>query len=326
MADDDPFKKKKKPGGNNSGGGGGDALDKEERRELREMLDALSLSGGYDALINKAIIYDWSPQEFVTNLVASEPFQRRFPGIVGANGVINDFLLGQEGTSLSPTTLGRAISNYRSLWQSYEEVGKRFGYGNLNRNQIAMLIRNEMSPDEFGAKANAVTIVTKNKAAFDAFNQQRRALGLEPLNKSDLFRAVATEDQKFYDAYEATRLRMMDLGLGVKGAKQVANALGNVDDAGRFTGATSARTMAQIVAEFKANQADIGPELAAAGISRVKLAKFLANPTTDPDLARQLDQLMATRRGQGAYVAGSRPRAGATGPATATDAPIASYG
>ena len=290
-----------------------DPLTKQQEAELKSILHSLSLGNAFGDLIHQAIVNDWNPQQFVTQLVRDDRFQAKFPGVIGPHGEINDFLVSKEGVGLSPSSLGQALSNYRSLWQAYEQAGKRYGYGDLNRNQIATLIKGETSPDEFGSKAYALNVVTKNKTTFDLYNQQRKAAGLPPLERGDILSAIANQDAKFFDVYEATRLRQLgsNFGFNAKEAQAVAKAIPDVNAAGQPTNV--APDIGRLVAELSGHLSDIGPELRSAGIDTITLARYIANPSAYPRLAGKIEQVMAARRSQGAYVAGSQSRKGPAG-------------
>jgi hypothetical protein len=304
-------------------------LTKKQRKTLEALKATFDLGPGYAQILRDAVINDWNEQEIVQAVTSSDTFRSSFPGLLDNEGDLRDFLTGQQNASLNPQNLGSAIIAYKKLWESYQEAAEGYGgiTGRIGRDKVALLIRNETSPTELRANLQAVKTVTANAESFRMFNQQLKEMGRAPLDRDGLLRfAVKAAPQELYDVYEATRLRQMDLGLGIQGAGAVARSLGNVDEAGQVTGVAQNRTLAKLVADLKATQADIGPELASAGISSLKLAKFLADPTDDPDLAQRLEQLVTSRRAQGAYVAGTQPRAGAMGPKLSSDAPIASYG
>jgi hypothetical protein len=293
---------------------------KKVRKSLESALGRSGIEGNYSKLIREAIINDWSEQQFVQALVRTKSFRRNFPGAI-RGGNINDFLLGQEGAGLTFSTLGQALSNYRTLWQSYETAGRAYGYGKLSKRQVAALIQGEKSPEEFAATAQAVQLVKQNEGALSLYNQQRKAAGLQPLKQRELFESFASQSRGFVDAYEATRLRMIggNLGLTAEGAHQVAKSIGTP---GTITGATD---IGALVGELRSQLGDIGPELEREGISRVQLAQFLADPSSDSlGIQQRIAQLQQRRRSQGQFAAGQQtgPRPGSTG---STPGPVA-YG
>ena len=280
---------------------------KKVAKQLKSALQRSGIEGAYSSLIREAIINDWSEQQFVQALVRTKSFRRTYPGVV-RGGNINDFLLGQEGTGLSFSTLGQALGNYRTLWQSYETNGRAYGYGKLNKRQVAALIQGEVSPDEFVARAQGVQMVNQNEGALNILNQQRKAAGLQPLGRRDLFSAFASRNQSFIDAYEATRLRLEGQGLGLN-AKEAQQVAGSIGTAGTLTGAAD---IGALISDLRSQLGDIGPELEREGISRVQLAQFLANPDSDRlGISQRIAQLQQRRRSMGQYAAG---QATSTGP------------
>lgn len=289
---------------------------KEYRDLLKEMAQGWGLGPMFTDLIRRAVINDWSQGEFLTALTASDAFQAKFPGLLDQHGDLRDYLTGQQNATLSAANLGAAIANYGKLWEAYEDAAKPYSQiaGKISKDKLAALLKAEKSPDEFRANLHAISVVSKNQRSFDLYNQQRKLAGLKPLSKSELYKAISTKDQKFENVYEATRLQMMGDGiLKAKEAQAVAKALPNVDEAGRQTGVTSDQRIAELVDELSTHLSDIGPELRQAGIDTITLARYIANPSTNPQVANRLRQLVATKRSRGAYVAGSQARKGSAG-------------
>lgn len=300
-------------------------LSKQQAKEVQAILKQFGISGGaYEDLIHQAIVYDWSPQRFVVALTRSKEFDQQFPGLF-QGGHLNDFLLGKQGAPLSPTTLGQAISNYRTLWQSYESAGAPSGYGNLNKQQVATLIKNEVSPDEWGQRAFAVKQVKKNPEAFAEWQKQAKLAGVGDLN---IFKAAAgLADQKFYDIYEATRFQTLgaNLGFSSEEARQIAKALPNTTAQGKSTGIAD---VGALLNQLRQQFANIGPDLQRYGITPVELAKFIANPNADKTgLGHIIQQMVADKRAAQAYQSGSRASQGTGGGiALYPDEGAASYG
>jgi hypothetical protein len=279
------------------------------RKQLSAALKRSSIEGNYSALIREAVVNDWNEQQFVQALVRTKAFRRQHPGVV-KGGQINDFLLGQEGAPLSFSTLGNALGNYRTLWQSYETAGRAYGYGKLNKRQIASLINGEKSPEEFAASAQAVQQVKSNAETLSLYNQQRKAAGLKPLEQRELFQAFASPNRGWVDQYEATRLRLLggNLGLSAQDANTVAKSIG--------TPGTLSADIGALVGDLRSQLGDIGPELEREGISRVQLAQFLANPDEDRlGIQQRIAQLQQRRRSQGQFSQGQQtgPRPGSSG-------------
>jgi len=302
------------------------ALTAKQKAKLKRLRNRFDIGPGYGSILRDAIIFDWSETQLIRAVTKSKVFRRQFPGIL-EGGNLSDFLTGQENASLSASNLAKAIGNYKQLWQAYETAGQAFGFGKLNRNQIATLIRSERSPDEFAAGAYAVRQVTQNAEAFAIYNQQRKAMGLKPLERKELFRAVARRDRKFIDTIEAARLRQLgeQFGFSAQEAQAIAKGLPNFNAQGRPTGYVDPGAL---VNELRSQMADIGPELKAAGITDVQIAKFLANPDSDPDnISSAIQRVIAARRGTGGFVQGRQVSQGpGGGPQTASSPGPVSYG
>lgn len=290
-------------------------LTKQEREQLKRLQKRLDLPAGYADILRQSVIFDWADQELVHAIANSDHFRQQYPGIFDNNGDLQDFLTGQNRTPLNKDTLAAAIHNYDKLSQSYETAAAGYGdiAGKITRDKVAALIRSETSPDELRAKLNAVQTVGTKKEALDAFNAKLKELGRPPLQGNDLFKFVAgSADQKFYDLYETVRLQqtLPNAGFSAQDAMSIAKALPNRDAQGKQTGAGD---VASLVAQLSEKLGNVGPELAAAGIDHVTLARFLANPQADPGLLSKIQQIEATRKGAGAYVAGSQARKGQAG-------------
>lgn len=304
-------------------------LNKQQRNTLRRLKKQYDLGPGYGDIIRDAVINDFSEQQIIKAVTRSDTFRRDFPGIFDKKGNLQDFLTGTDKTNLNASTLATAIQNYKSLWASYEDVAVQYKsvLGKIGRDKVAALIRSETSPEELMAKARAVQLATENKDTIDIFNQQLKAAGMKPLAGQDLYKFLAkTGDQKFYDVYEATRLRQLAPGLDLtaKNAEEIAGSLSNVDDqSGQFIGAGD---VAGLVKQLSAHLADLGPELKAAGYDNIEVAKLLANPNADPTFVNKIQALMEARRAKGQYVAGSQPRQGPGGVKLGEEGRAAAYG
>jgi hypothetical protein len=303
-------------------------LNKQNRRRLQRLKKQYDLGPGYAEIIRDAVINDFSEQQIIRAITRSDTFKRQFPGIFESKGTLQSFLTGTAETNLNASTLSTAIKNYRSLQASYEDVAGNFGgvVGKIGRDKVAALIRSETSPEEFAAKARAIQLATENAGAIDIFNQQLKAQGLPPLKGQDVFKFIAkAADQKFYDVYEAARIRQLAPGLDLStaDAAKIAKSLQNVDDQGQQTGAGD---IGGLLTRLSADISDIGSDLKGAGIDNLRLAKYLANPGADPELAAKIEQVRATKRARGQYVAGTQPKQGPGGVKLDNDGKAAAYG
>lgn len=298
------------------------------RRAIRELRDQFDLGPGYAGIIRDAVINDWSEQELTQAIVHSPVFRRQYPGLIDADGYIQDFLAGANRAQLTPSTLAAATQAYNQLWKSYEDVASNYKsvFGPVTRDKVAALIRGDVSPDELQTKLFSVQKATSNPEALDIFNEQLEAAGLKPLAGKDAYKFYAkTASQKVYDVYEAARVRQLAPGAGFSAddAKKIAESLQNVDEQGRPTGPAN---VGQLLEGLTANLSDIGPELRQAGIDNLAIARYLANPGEAPELATKIQQLIATKRGRGQYVAGSQPKQGPGGVKLYDDNRTAAYG
>lgn len=286
-------------------------LNKKQEKELAQMLKSYGIDGRYLDLIHEAIIHDWSANRFAMKLVRDKRFKNQFPGLV-KRGEVNAFLLGKEDVGVSLQSLGQAISNYKTLKQSYETVGKNFGNASISKAEMSALIGGEISVDEFGRRAKAIQDVKKDPELWDYFKAQAAAAG-EKMSLEDQFGVAAgIADQKFYDIYEAARIAQSgeSLGFTSEQAAAIARALPNFDAQGQPTGIGD---IGELMRKLKANLSDVSPELKAAGIDSTRLATYFADPTQDTELEGRILQAIASKRSRGAYVAGSQTRKGPGG-------------
>jgi hypothetical protein len=265
---------------------------KQKKSALKTALAGLGLGGAYTKLINKAIRNDWDAQEFVVALTRTKEFKRRYPGLV-VNGRINDFLAGgRDGVTVS--NLGSAVTNYKRLRESYQDVVQAQGLGGrfaVTPKNMRKLIKGEVSPEEFGQRALITNAVQKDPSLEAWYNAVRKQAGLKPVDRFGLMKDISNKQSRFYDLHEAARLGASGL-YGAKDALSLARSLGTP---GQY------KDVGELVQAVKANLADIGPEVARAGIDNVTFAKFLDNPASDlkGELAQKLQTILANRRALG---------------------------
>lgn len=297
-----------------------DANDKAQRKALRDALKSLGIDGNFLELIDAAVRGDWSVQEFTVRLTKTEAFRNKFPGLI-QNGNLNPDLVGGRDVGVSASSLASAIRAYETAWKGYTEIAKNYGYGGIGRDKLSLLIRNGVSPDEFGTRLQAILTVKRNPEAFDALKQQAKLAGV-PMQPKDLFRfAAKTADKKFYDIYEAAQLQTQ-IGLDPKVAARLAkNAVGVPGQLNQ--------NFDEIISYVRQNLQRIGPELAAQGINAAKLVKVMANPGS---FAKEMDiisQAVATREslyGRGGSGAIYAEQGAGGGPSLYNDEGSAAYG
>lgn len=220
-------------------------------------------------LIDLAVRRQLSIQDVTERLVNTKFFRRTYPGIVEKNGTLANALTGEQGVSVSPSSLGGAIKNYRTALNDFGEIAKTYGYKNFGKDQLAHAIKNQTSAQEFGARLQAVETIDSNPALKAAAEQQAKALGYK-LKGNELYRAaVGAGDAKFMNLYEAAKYQT-DLGLGKKDATDLAK--------GALPAAATFDDVNQIIDYARHNLQALQPELAAQGISPSRLVKILANP------------------------------------------------
>lgn len=272
-----------------------------KKKTMEELLRGLGLGGSYSALVANAIQEDWTETEFLTRLVHTGQFRRTFPGLMQGGQLAP--LLSPIPSAFTASNLGSAIRNYYSIENAYQQVARNYGKP-FGRQQVALLIRGQVSPDELGARVQAVQSVKSNPALREQFNTILRDAGEKPLDEHGFFRFVAkAAPRKFYDIYEAAQLRALGLELTPGQARTAAQQIGAIGAPADIAG---------IVREIKLLKPDIGPELRAAGITDQDLVLLQAGQ--DPrNLEPALRRIVAQRRATGSFVPGYQPRTGTAG-------------
>jgi hypothetical protein len=290
-------------------------IGKQNRQQIKKLKRQYDFLPGISQVLRDAVINDYSEQELLRAVTKTKSFRNAYPGIFDRDGDLQPFLVGAARQGLSASTLATAVGNYNKLWFAYEQAASNYGgiAGKIGRDKVAQLIRSETSPEEFQTKLRAVQLATDNPGAIDIFNEQLKAAGLPPLKGKDVFKVFAgSADQKFYDAYESARIRQLGPGLDFssKDAMGIAQALGNVDEQGNPTGPGD---VSELLRQLTGTLSDIAPELQAAGYNNLSIAKYLANPDSDPAFAIRLQGIIAAKRGRGQYVAGQQVQRGPGG-------------
>lgn len=254
---------------------------------INQFYEHLGLGGAgeWNDLIDKAIRENWSDAQFINAIYASGMFDRMFPGIKRPDG-----------------TLRMDVSSYRKLMDTYSSVAQDYGV-EINKFRMGLLLDQQVSPDELATKLQAIQNVRANPGLEQTFNAQLKEMGMAPLDAQGWFRFVAgASSPDFYDAYEAALLRSstgLNLGSAVNTARSIG-APGQVTD------------VASLVQQARMMKADIGPELAAQGITDDDLIKLEAG--VDPKgIAAKVSTIINQRRARSSYVPGSYTRQGTGG-------------
>lgn len=220
-------------------------------------------------LIDLAVRKQFNAQDFVERLVNTNTFDKKYPGLVERGGTIADALSGRSGAPVSVNSLTAAINAYGKSFESFQQQAQTYGY-KLNKDQFALALRHETSPDEFWARLEAVQTIDSNPALLNAFNEQAKLAGLKA-SKADAYRAaVKAGDNKFRTIYEASQLQTQ-LGFSA------ADSRGLIKDKAISPGMNFG-DVNTLIAEVRGNLQGYAPELQAQGINAAKLVKILGNP------------------------------------------------
>ena len=251
---------------------------KDQQEEMLGGLQGLGLGGQFTHLVDQAIREMWGISEFLSALMHSPQFRRMFPGLV-QGGTVADFL--SPGHSL-----GEAIANYRRLQDSYELATKGYGVP-ITGGRMAMLIRGQVSPEEFATRFQAINVARANPGLMEAYNEELKLVGMKPLDEIGWFKYLArSAAPQFYDVYEAAQLRQSGLEISPEEALGAAHAIGAPGQLSNIS---------ELVRQARLLKPDIGPELANANISDADLV-MLESGVDPRGLEPQLRQMLAQRR------------------------------
>ncbi len=143
-------------------------------------------------------------------LIGTPEFHQQFPGIFNPDG-----------------TLKMTPSSYLSAVKQFQATATQEGV-NLGDKRLAFLFRNDVSTQEFATRASALTTLRVNQQYFDAFNEQLKQQGEQPLTRQDMFKFVLGEgNQKWYDLWNqsTTRFTAEQAGISFGRAAQSYTAL-----------------------------------------------------------------------------------------------------
>lgn len=228
----------------------------------------------FDDLIHQAVQNQWTPEQFIAELYASDEFAAAFPGIFNEDGSLK----------MSP-------GEYLQLAYGpggYVDIARNYGI-NLNLEKIGRLVEGNVSPDEWARRALILQQARQSEAYREEFNKILRARGHKPLEKGDWFRFIAGRSQaQIENLYEAVSLRMSDLDISREEALRAARQIGKEAPG-------QPQDLQRIVAEVRRVRDEVGPELRAAGITDADLA-VLASGADPRGIAPRLEQIIRNRR------------------------------
>lgn len=277
-------------------GGGG------YRDDARQFLASLGVRGAFTDLVRRAVVQEWSTEEFAAHLIQTRVFRRRYPGLVVDGALHPDFT---GGLGFSAQNLITATARYDAGYDDFQNVASRLGIKAPNRRMFGAAVRGDISLDEFGVRAQALKTVKANPDLLDAFNEELRLQGEKPLDRVGLLKfATGTAAPKFYDTYQAAVLRRAGLDLNARSALDTARALDS--------GLQPNMNLGDIISQVRQMKAAGAPEIAALGISDSDLV--LLGAGSDPKgLAEKLQQIVANRQAMGQQTQGVYAQQGTGG-------------
>lgn len=272
------------------------------RDDARQFLASLGIRGAFTDLVRRAVVQEWSPEEFAGHLIQTRIFRRRYPGLV-IDGTLHPDFTG--GLGFSAQNLITAVARYNTGYDDFQNVANRLGIKAPSRQMFGAAVRGDISLDEFGVRAAALQTVKANPGLMDAFNQELKLQGEKPLDRVGLLKfATGTAAPKFYDTYQAAVLRQAGLNLSPQGALDTARALD--------TGLQPNMNLGQIISQVRDMRAAGSPEIDALGITDSDLV--LLGAGSDPKgLAPKLQQIVANRSAMGQQTQGVYAQQGSGG-------------
>jgi hypothetical protein len=258
-------------------------------------------------LIDLAVRKQFDTQQFVERFSNTHYFRQKFPGLIEHGGTIANGLTGQQGATVSASSLASAIAHYKTALDQTQLTAQQYGYHNFGKDQFAKLLRDETSPDEFKSRLQAVETVNSNPLLKDAFEAQQRAQGIKVNGQSAYKEALNVGSNKFMNTYEGA-LYQQQLGLSRNDAAALAKGGGSAPVGTTF------EDLSKVVAFARENLQSIGPELANQGLATSKLVKALNNPNAFPDEIAKIKAIAEQRTSQfGTPVAGTYAQQGQSG-------------
>jgi hypothetical protein len=240
----------------------------------------------FDDIIRQAIINQWTPEQFIGEIYASDEFAAAFPGIYNADGSFK----------VSPAQYLQMAYGFGG----YVDIARNFGI-KLGPRKLGLLFESNTSPDEWVFKAMVLQQAKRTETYRAEFNRVLEASGQERLSKDEWFNFIASKSSgRIENLYEATSLSMADdLGITPGEALEAAKEIGSANPAAPVD-------IASIIANVRKYRSLIAPELESAGITAADLAVLEAG--ADPKGIRtKLEQILRNREALvGASLGGTR--------------------
>lgn len=297
-------------GGTSSGGGASAAAaeakaeaerQKKAKEALRGLLHRYRIPvGPFGRMIDRAAKDEWGQDEFLFAVSKEKEFRQMFQGIG---------TLFKQGLSF-----GSAITEWRQRAASYKEVHQTLDMPmKLNRRKVGLLIKNNVSADEYAQRLLVAEDLAQQEATRNAFNAVRAQMGLPAWGEDRWKKLITTRDRALWTQYEAARLYASGLNLGVQEAIDVARSVGAATE---LYGGIN-----ELVAKVKSLRNFIGQELDNKGISDRDL--LMLESGADPrGIAPEVERIVTQREALGRQTGGSTRQRTATGVPSRFAAPV----
>lgn len=181
----------------------------------------IDVDANLQQLMQHASQQGWSMARFKQAVYDTPEFHQEFPGIFDNQG-----------------NLRMTPQQYIQTKQSYISTAAQYGV-NASPKTIAWMFRNEVSPQEFASRAQAINSLQNNQQYFRAFNETLKAQGMDPLSRGDQLRFVLGEGNKeWYNQWQnaSTRYSAQQAGIDTqKGGMYTSigeHLLGKIADKG----------------------------------------------------------------------------------------------
>lgn len=194
------------------GGGGGVPAAPPPPYGYLELIQSLGIpiTGNLTNLAQKGVTEGYNQGEFMWLLRQTPEYKAAFPGIFKPDG-----------------TLRMTESEYTSLSRAYRHLAAAIGR-KVSPEMLGMLIKREVSPEEFQQRTLAVQRIQEYKPMWNAFaNALHQAGILKPgasLSSKDIFQFVMRRGPKeWYDVWENASIRtaIYSQGLGTVGKSSI---------------------------------------------------------------------------------------------------------
>lgn len=256
--------------------------------------------GPFGRMIDKAAKDEWNQDEFLFSVSKEKDFRQMFQGIG---------TLFKEGLSF-----GSAITEWRQRAAAYKDVHQTLDMPmKLNRRKVGLLIKNNVSPDEYAQRLLIAEDLAQQEATRNSFNAVRAQMGLPAWDDNRWKKLVTTRDRALWTQYEAARLYSAGLNLGVEEAISVAQQVGAATELYGGIG--------ELVSKVKSLKNFIGQELEQSGIKDSDL--ILLESGADPrGISPQVERIVTQREALGRQTGGSPRGRNATGAPSRFASPV----